>query len=105
MIILVSSKRVSVHNNLLHSVSQELLTVYSFMLYVLASLACCFQAKNLNVQILWPVGFIIHGKSECFGVLSCGIQKLDILVYIFKKRNGPNHVDPFFECNEIWHQS
>ena len=53
------------------------------MLYVLASLACCFQAKNLNVQILWPVGFIIYGKSECLGVLSCGIQKLDILVCIF----------------------
>ena len=70
------------------------------MLYVLASLVCCFQAKNLNVQILWPVGFIIYGKPECFGVLSCGIQKLDILVYIFKKRNGPNHVDPFLECNE-----
>ena len=55
------------------------------MLYVLASLACCFQAKNLNVQILWPVGFVIYGKPECFGVLSCGIQNLDILVYIFKK--------------------
>ena len=54
------------------------------MLYVLASLASCFQAKNLNVQILWPVGFIIYGKPECFGVLSCGIQNLITLVYILE---------------------